>query len=755
MISWLKRHRLAVILSAIFILLALIPTLFWGPYHFIGGDDSRLYYLFTSDYLKNYASNLFTGVHMGGQGYYYPIIANWPTAALILAIKTIIPFISADFLILGLNLAVGFLAFFALLDNFVRRDHPLAVSIKVVSSLAYCLSNFLYFTVYGALWPALFLVSLAPLFIHLFLKGLRSRQLSYVVLASIVAAIFANILTNLAWFVGLMIVLLPLLLYLLITYRGRLLKYGLIFGILYLLMSSYWLVHFVAAPLNTSDGDNNPVARVGKQLASEVMENDTIIQAVAGKNEVMYPMLGAFHKSILVDFKWSGLAEYQAWTVPLLFMSTFLLMVIAGAAVSVKGDDRRIYIALLSSWLLALYMFTAHITVHGLNLFLLLNRYVPGFSMFRNMYDKFGLAMAFTTALLLAVSLQAVTEKRARAVTGRLIVALALIIVMVNSKTFIEGSRYREPFRSTKYFDTITDFTPEFYQLIDQLNKIEDDARIMWLPLASGNYLPLQDAKLADHFYAGTSPIKSLTNKNDYTGSFSFYPRGDMLLDLLLRGQYAKAANFLKEAGVGYVVVNHDVDKEWQKSYLYSLRKSGDLYRAQGATWQQELLGEKIADYGDHYSLYKIKTKYAAEKMSSTRASSYKKLSDTSFSLDMKLSGTQPVYLLEPYHKLWRLYLQPVSGHGKSVVLTAADDSHKLALDYANEWQISEDDIKAAGDNYYTTNADGTISVKLTAEFVPGHWSLYLNGFSLFVLVSSLVYVGLDRRRASRVTRAK
>jgi hypothetical protein len=755
MLNWLKRHRTAVTLGVIFVLLTLMPLIFWGPYHFIGGDDSRLYYLFTSDYLKNYASNLFTGVHMGGQGYYYPIIANWPTAAMILVIKSIIPFISPEFLVLGLNLAVGFLAFYSLLDNFIQRDRPLAVSIKIVSSLSYCLSGFLYFTVYGALWPALFLVSLAPILIHLFIKGLRHRQPAYIVLSSVVAAILANILTNLAWFMGLIIVLLPLLLYLFVTHRSRLVRYGFLFGILYLLMSSYWLVHFVAAPLNTSDGDNNPVARVGKQLASEVMANDTIIQAVAGKNEVMYPMLGAFHKSILVDFKWSGLAEYQSWTIPLLFLSTFFLMVIAGAAVTVTGDERRVYIAVLSSWLLALYMFTAHITTHGLNLFLLLNRYVPGFSMFRNMYDKFGLAMAFSTALLLAVSLQAVTEKRARAVSGRLIVALALLVVLVNSKPFVDGKKYQQPFRTTKYEDTITDFNSDFYGLVAKLNQIDDDARIMWLPLASGNYLPLQDAQLPDHYYAGTSPLKVLTNKNDYTGSFSFYPRGDMLLDLLLRGQYVKAASFLKEAGVGYIIVNHDVDQEWQKSYLYSLRKTSDLYRAQGAAWKQELLGEKIGEFGEHYSLYRIKDKYYSEKLYSTRTSSYDKTSDTAFNINLKVADSQPLYLLEPYHKLWRLYARPIDGSGERRWLEIAERNHVLVFDYANQWTLTAEEIKSLGNEYYTANADGTVSAQLTAEFVPGKWSPYLNSFSVFVLISSLVYVGLDRRRAKNKLKSR
>jgi len=752
--SWLKRYRVALLLLCIIVGLTLIPTLFWGPYHLIGGDDTRLYYLFTTDYLKNYATNLFTGVHIGGEGFYYPIISNWPLAATILVIKTIIPFLSPDLLMFGLNLGIGFWAFYCLLDNFVRRDHSLSVSIKIVAALSYCLSNFLYFTVYGALWPALFLVSIAPLFLHLFIKGLKNSQTAYVVLSSVVAALFANILTNLAWFSALMLSLSPLFLYLLFRYRRQLIKHLTIFIVLFVLMSAYWLVHIVAAPLNTSEGDNNPVARVGKQLNSEVLENDQIINAVAGKNEVMYPMLGAFHKSILTNFKWTGLEEYKHWTLPLLFLSSIFIMVIAGAAVPIAGEERRLYIAVLSSWLLSLYLFTVHITTYGMNLFLILSRYIPGFSMFRNMYDKFGLAMAFTSALLIAISLQSVTEKRSRDILGKVIVSLCLLVVLINARTFVQGNRYKDDFRSTYYKDTITDFTPGFYQLMSQINSISDDSRIVWLPFSSGNYIPLKDASEDNHYYAGPSPVKILTNKNDLTGTFSIYPRGDTLTDLLLRGQYAKAAQILKEAGVGYVVVNHDVeDSDWKDSYLYSVRRQRDLYQAQGDRWKQEILGEKVGDYGN-YSLYNIREQYHYEKIFSTGATSYRKLNDTKFEAELEVTGSQPMYMLEPYHKLWRVYLQPISGDGQPVEISRS--SHSFAFDYANQWTIdTENIISSIGSDYYRVIDHDSISVSAIIEFVPASWSPYLNGLSLFVLISSTVYALLILGRASRKTTLK
>ncbi len=752
--QFVVRHKFQVLQAFLCIALLLLPALFWGDRKIVGGDDTRLYYFYPLEFLKNYATSIVGDNHISGLGYYFPLSQFWPTLIVIAGWNALFSFAQSQFLLFGAIIAIGYLGFYVFLGNWLSPAKPANRAARIVGGLMYSLSTFLYFTLFGAFWPGVFLIAVLPWVIHFLTQSIRGNKVAGTVASAVLLALFGNVIANLAWIAALLLVLLPFLIVLFVENKKKfVLRFALFFA-LYCTFSLLPLFHFVYAPLSADAGDLNPVARVSKNTQEDVRQNEQLIRSVAAGNSVLYPMFNLFHKGIQQNFKWASFENYKSWDLVLMPLNVlFLLVLLIGLLRVKRSDPRFIWLASgVTGWVGALFMFTANVTPYGLSLFILLNRHIPGFSMFRNMFDKFGLALAFIFAFAVALSLSVLIEKWR--IKHRMLTLTVAVLVVLGAVPFISGVNIDQPFRSTaSKYDTIHEFSDEYTSLLSYIDTVPGSGRFAWVPLAAGNYIPIQDSSKSDHYYVGPSPVKILTSKNDYTGGYSFFSDGDVLMkDLILQGRYEEAAAFLQKMNVEYLIVNNDVDAAWQKSYLYQANYPGDLFDAQGTKFKEVVLGRKLVSFGTHYDLYEINQAYKNSKISlfapgnssftAAAPVTYTKLSSDHYTGVVTVTGEHDLTFLETYQKLWEL--KSADAEGKLVTLKA---THSMVQGYANGWRIN---LAELPENIGTRNPDGSVTLNFTIQFKPAKYSAFLaavSGAALVLALAYLVWAGLSYRR--------
>lgn len=122
----------------------------------------------------------------------------------------------------------------------------------------------------------------------------------------------------------------------------------------------------------------------------------------------------------------------------------------------------------------------------------------------------------------------------------------------------------------------------------------------------------------------------------------------------------------------------------------------------------------------------------------------------------LKISQPTPIYQTESYNiRDCTADIQPsfsiIDGITKLWEKPIFDDTHMIIYDYANQWTINPEYIKANySREYYRINPDGTMDVRLTMYFRPQSYfylGLIISGLTLFACISYLVVSGVRGRR--------
>ena len=732
-------------LGFIFILFTLIPFLLWGNLYFVGGDDSKLYYLFPFEYFKNFTLSLVSDNQLGTVGNYFSEAYISLFSLLILGVKNLFFFLNTQFLMFGLNLSLGFLFFYLLLGIWIKNDNWYDFWAKILASLAYTFSIFSFYTLWSSQLFSLYLVSIFPISLYLFIRAIQDNRPSFIVFNALLLTIFSVLLFSIPWVAALIIAVIPLLTYIFWQNRKRFMIVSLVLIVLIALLNFYWLFHFFYASYNLGKGNRDIITKTVSHDTRR--ENEYLIKSVSKNNQIVYPLLNLFHKNIQRDFGWPSYNIFLNWHLKLLPFNIIFPLIVILAGLFLKKTKRKyskLYFLSLLSWLIVIFFFTVNIGGWGLNLFLWLNEHVPGFVMFRNMYDKFGLAMAFSFAFLLGVSLKIIFDQIQNRSIKTIIIILLTGLVMLNAKPFISGEYSRTPLWLTKNsFTPISDFNQDFYDLLAYIKKIDTSSRFLWLPLNNANYILIHDKKLQNHYYVGVSPLQFLARKTDFNGLLSFPP--DLSLQLLkniFKQNYKEVGLFFQRMNVKYIIVNNNASDEIKKSYLYGYYSRGDLYNAQGENLKKAILGRKISDFGRQYSLYEINSDFKNEKIYLTNnlnviprdflSVTYKKLASYKYEIKIKnLKGEKYLVFLDPYQRQWNLYFSK----NNRPFLTG---SHEIVFDYANGWLIDPEKIKNAfPKDYYHLNSDRSIDLILTLYFKPHDY------FYAGILVSSITGICL------------
>ncbi len=730
--AFLAKHQRKILLGCIFFVLFLAPF-FWVMTR--GGDDGKFYYLFPGQFLLRFApTSIFNDL-----GSFNPQQYMMPFALLLSIFKSIFFFLDIQRLFFGLNLACGFLFFYLFLGLFDFEDS--APAARIAASLFYSLSIFSYYTLWSSQLFSLYLVSVFPLILYLFFKSVKEKKIHYAILASLVLSLFSMLVLSVPWIAALVICVLPLLLHFFWEHKKTFTKSILVFLVLFLFLNVYWIFGVI---LSSGSG-----GLAGSVVSSDFRkENIALIQAVSGHNSVLYPLFDLFHKNIQFDYGWPSkdlYANYLLKLLPLNFLFLFVIILPVFFYRKVSRQDRKLYTVALVSWLLVLFLYTVNIGPWGSPLFIWLTNNVPGFVMFRNMYDKFGIALAFSYAFVLFISLKMVGNGLgAKPLLKTMICVPLILVVALNAYPFVFGKFYHLPIQSTpSTYASITEFNDDFYALTDYVAKIKTSSKFLWLPLNQAGYIVVSDKYKPNTYYTGISLVKTLSDKNDYSGILNLGSYAHQIQMDIAKKNYEAAYNLLTKFNIGYVIVNKDISDELQHSSLYGFMAPADLYDNQmSPEFLDGILGEKIQDFGDRYSLYKINDRYSSQVLKSNNLKFYK-INDNEYHLYFKnLVVPQSLYFLSAYNTFWNLY--PGTGTALDNISRKPvfSQTHAIAYGYANRWQIDPVDIKQTMDPAdYTVNPDGSIDVELTLYFVPYGYFLLGGIISLVAFSGSIVFL--------------
>ncbi len=729
------------------LLILLIPLFLWGNLYFVGGDDSKLYYLFPFEYFKNFTLSLVSDNQLGTLGNYFSQTYLSPFVLLILFLKNIFYFLNIQFFMFGLNLSLGFFFFYLLLGIWIKNKNWFDFWTKVIAGLTYIFSTFTAYTVWTSQLFGLYLISIFPLSLYLFILGVQENKLVFIVLDAILLAVMSATLFSVPWIIALVLASIPLLIYIFWQAKKRFIFFSVFFVLLIVLLNFHWLFHFFYAPYNSDKNKSDTISFV---LSSETKKtNEYLIREVSKHNEILYPLLNLFHKNIQKDFNWNSYAIFSNWHERLLPLNLIFPLIVIFPFLILKKTKRiykQLYLLALSSWLITLFFFTVNIGSWGLDLFLWFNKNIPGFVMFRNMFDKFAPAMAFSYAFLLGISIKIIFDQQNKNINTLLSLVLISTVLLV-AKPFIFGEYYKNQlWTTTNTYTTLSDLNRDFYGLVTYISKMDTSSRFLWLPINTANYILIQDKKFSNHYYSGVSPLQFLTKKNDLDGLLSFPSKfSQSLIDNILKQKTDPVVHFFQQMNVKYIIVNNDVSDELKKSYLYTYSSRGDLYNAQNENLKKVILGRRIKDFGKRYSLYEINKSFSSEKIYLTEELNklpnnfsqviYKKRASYRYDIDIaNLKGLKYLVFLDPHHKGWGLYF-------KSGKVLIPEPDH-LVFDYANGWTIDSKYIrKNFPQEYYQENPDGSINLKLTLYFKPRDYFYPSIAVSIGTTIILLLYL--------------
>jgi hypothetical protein len=748
----------AIVLISISVFLFLIPFIFWGQSKIVGGDDGGLYYLYPLQYLTNFANTIISNNILGGLGQYFSQMYIFGFVGVLSGIN-ILTFntINIQSISLGLILSGGFLGLYVLLGVWIKSIKLEDIVIKILGSLLYIFSTFSFITIWNSLLFAVYLVLIMPWVYYFILKSIQTNRMMYIILAALILSIFSISILSLAWFAAIIISFVPIFIFQLIQKPKRSIKVGSIFILLLILLNAYWGFHLINSTLSKNSDSGELSTTVNSDEFKD--QNSKNIRVVSDNNELIYPLFNLFHYNIQKDFSWRSLPIYENWhKKTFYFQGALILIVILGFIVK-KSDKTKSLISIRNivfiSWIVVLWLFTVNIGNWGTNLFLFFNQYIPGFTLFRNMFDKFGLALAFIYALLVAISLAILYKSNINKYVVNGLAILAIIVTIINAVPFIKGDYYKNSIWTTEnIYPRLNSFNDNFLSLTNYIEDIDTNGgRFLWTPLNKAGYVITQDKDVSNYYYAGVSPLQILTKQQDYAGTMSFRTFDSDIQTYLQSGKYIELVELLQKMNVQYIIINNDIPLELQNSYLYTVKDKGDLFTQQNnREYLDLLLGEKIKDFGDKYSLYKINPDYLSEKIIVNNTSD-KFISDKDTGFQRKSASEYEINInniedinyyvsfLDPFQSGWEL----IEVNTKYKI-----KQHKQILGYANQWEISSEDIKSI-----TQNQDYKGALKFKLYFKPATYQPILYAISGTTLILCLGYLGFywfRKRRKSTPT---
>lgn len=726
-------HWRIYVLSVVAITLFVIPNLLWGNLYIVGGDDARLYYLFPQQYLKNFSFNVMSGNTLGGNSGYIPVSYSAPIITVLWILKMLLPMLNTQFVVYGLIFSLGFLFMHLFLQELVTKKTAFNFLSSIVASVFYIWSLYITRTYFQSQFISIFLIMVVPGCLYFFVSGLKKESMPRIIVSALLYSVFSSTVFSFPWFLPVAFTLIPFIVWLIIRYGRYFWKAVIVFIGVSFFCNLYWIIHYII-PIFFKIGETNFVASL--ETAAFKKQNHDLITALTYLNPPVNQM---------ANFLRTSWQDRQGTTVIQSIGITYLaLILIAGAALQkVKKNMRILYLVACANLLISMVFVTPNFGGWSLQLFEFFNDHVPFFGIFRNMYDKFALAMAFNYAFSLFISFVVFEEVKVKSLYRYLCLAVIITITVGTAIPYIHPV-YNDAYYSTRISGQMN---PDFMHLSEYIKQLNTPQRFVWVPMTFPGYVYLSDPLNQSHFYAGISPLQLFSRSSDLSGFYGLQTPNEptlnwTVLDLLKNNKFAEVGKIFQRLNVGYVIVNND---PLSKEGLQALDQF-NFMDYQNQEYKRIILGRKIRDFGTKYSLYSINssftgnTVFLADPVTQERlvnqSITFHRNSDNQYDVVLSnLDKATKLVVLEPFNALWRIRL--VNGTRTQTLNT----EHSLADRYGNSWKINPNDIAAKYPNFITRGSDGSYIVKLQIYFWPNEFIMPTILFSCLSFGVAICYL--------------
>lgn len=734
-----------IIIGTLFILISGFSTTYY-----LGGDDSRLFYLYPQEFLQNFTTKIVSDTGVSQLTNWIPPSSLSAFTVLMISLKKVLPLFNLQAILNSANLIGGFFAFYALSSYFLRPQTKYDRVILILSSFIYVFSIYNFYTLLNSRLIAEHLISLFPLTLLFGIRAVREGKLYLLITSVLIWSVFGFVSVTFPISAAALITSLPLLIFATWRFKARLILYSIVAVMLFAVLNMHWLV-FVPY---TNFSQNLPGSNTPNITSTEFREqNSEGISQVTKINNSFFPLLNSFHQKIQLNFNWPQLPIYLSWYSQIIGFGLLLIgtVITAGMVIEKDKEKKNIYIVSIFGFVLAIYFFTVNVGPWGISIFLWLSNHVPGFVIFRNMYDKFAYAISLQWAMVLVVSLTIVTKSIGLQKYKNYLLFAVFLIAIMNAKPFLLGEFESLPYWTSQHsYDGIKNFNADYQNLLEFVKNHDTRGRYLSLPLLTGNSVIVQDESNRDHYYAGVSPLLLLTGKNDMSGLISFAEYASEVFVWLTNKDFDSFGKLLQKYNVRHVIVSKNTPDDLQNSFMFS----DGLFALQSKEFIASIIGKKIQDFGSRYSIYEINPDYKSEKIYisdspetfSNRGANlaYRKNAAHSYDLQISdLSDQRTLVFLDPYLERWQL----LTTSGKQV----GKGNHHLALGYANMWEIDPSIVRdTIPESDYALSPDGSMQLNLRLYFQPYDYLNTVNLISTSAYILGIFYVLLSLKRAMK-----
>lgn len=696
-----------------------VGLFFYLPYYifegrlFLGGDDTRFYYAYPTDVLRNFA--FFSWNNISSLPLYIPNHHLVPFLIVSSLLENV--FSSKVYLfyfLFSLLLILGFVYF----QKFIRLLIGKEYVISFAAALLYVLAPITLVSHLSHFLTPVWLIALVPIIGYYYVNYIKyGRPLD--ILKAVLWSIFLSLAYfAIPWILGIM---LPILLGLIVfrifignPFEG-ILKKTLVFYLFILVSQLFWLLPFFMSLMYRGESD------LGAQVVSKTLADTfspTVLATATGN--IINPLLTMYHRGIAFEYNWQLKDAFIKYYDPLLILSTIYIFVLFMGILKfkkvLKGDQEKLFIFFFVVFLAGLYFFTVNIGFLK-NIFLVMGS-IPGFSILRNFIDKCSLGYIFSYSIFLSFCLFII--KKSFKFYNPLIIIFTFVVFInfIPAKNIINAPLWT----TTNVYQTVN--LPKEYLDFSKNAKavIPSSSNILNIPQNSAAYTVITE-KNGKNAYVGTSPFKFLTGINDLGGS---YPskKATEIKDSIITKDYNKTLVILDDLNVGYMFVARNIPSQIYNSYIVDK----EYIKSQNKEFIQSV-SEKVIlkSTQGNYELHKLKIN--PKVITSNAKVNYEKVNSGKYKITLKnINDSSTLVFHETFHPGWRLYMGPesykntVSNNFFDIAYLIKnsyfDSSHKNYNRYGNVWTVELGTIKNDPE-LYTKNKDGSVNVVITLYFLP------------------------------------
>jgi hypothetical protein len=691
-----KSNLIFLAINSLFILLLLyLPYYLFDGRPYLGGDDTRFYYIYPWNFLTQFT--LYSWNNISSLPYYIPNHHWLPLVAVLSALDYMI---NSKVILFNLSFSTLFILGFIYFQKLVRELIGKENNISILSAIIYILSPITLVSLMFYLAPA-WLIALIPIISYYYVAFIKRAKISDLIKIVIWSFSLSFVFYSIPWIAGFIIPLVcGLLFYLLFIDNPakKIIVRTLIFTFFIISSQLFWVIPFIKSL--TSGGSTSLTEKIVSTDLAESLRNS--INSTATDN-ILYPLLTFYHRKIVIDFEWhlkQIFLNYYDIVMPLsiIFIIILFLGVLNYNRV-LSLNLKRLYIFIFVIFLAILYFSTVNIGFLK-QIFYYLG-FLPGFGIFRNFTDKFALAFIFYYSIILAFSFYIIKKTNKY---YSILLLLTSIVVLINFVPFKQV--ILSPLWKTKNIYTTVHLPEEYISFTQKAKEmVPISTNIFTLPQNNTAYAVITEDNNT-HAYVGTSPFKFMTGINDLTGMDSYnHSLSSTIQRLIKQRKYNEFLSLLTQINSGYIIVVNNIPQEVLHSYLfdkeYMKYQDNNLLRAITAK-------EILRSTQGNYVLYKLKNKTAI--LASDTNIKYSRLNPVTYKINFKnLKGSHNLVFKETFHPGWELLIK-----NKPIF----NNSHKELLPYGNKWTINADEIKKSFDNsFYKTNNDGSIDVSIQLYF--------------------------------------